>query len=54
MERERQRRNTTLQPGLAGQKQAAYDIAETLFPPKAGLSYKYSPDTTLGFGAQGL
>lgn len=52
VERERQRRNTTLQPGLPGQKQATYDIGETLFLPKAGINYKYSPDTTLGFSVR--
>lgn len=52
VERETQRRNTTLQPGMPKQARADFDIGETLFLPKAGLSYKYSPDTTLGFSVR--
>ncbi|MCD4502108.1 TonB-dependent receptor [Chromobacterium vaccinii] len=51
-EREMQRRNTTLGPGQSYEAQASYDLGETLFLPKAGLSYKYSPSTTLGLSAR--
>ncbi|WP_434627481.1 TonB-dependent receptor [Chromobacterium sp. CV08] len=51
-EREMQRRNTTFNPATSKESQASYNVGETLFLPKAGLSYRYSPDTTLGLTAR--
>ncbi|OBU85515.1 TonB-dependent receptor [Chromobacterium subtsugae] len=52
VEREMQRRHTLFNPDTAAQNQASYNVGETLFLPKAGLSYRYSPDTTLGLTAR--
>ncbi|MCD5328254.1 TonB-dependent receptor [Chromobacterium piscinae] len=52
IEREMQRRNTAFNPDVGGQSQANYNMGETLFLPKAGLSYRYSQDTTLGLTAR--
>ncbi|MEN3810125.1 TonB-dependent receptor [Chromobacterium piscinae] len=48
LERETQRRDITGGPGTIREGQAHYDIGETLFLPKAEVSYKYSPTATLG------
>ncbi|UTH74272.1 TonB-dependent receptor [Chromobacterium sp. IIBBL 290-4] len=48
IERETQRRDITGGPGTPREGQAHYDIGDTLFLPKAEITYKLSPTTTLG------
>ncbi|QDQ27200.1 TonB-dependent receptor [Chitinimonas arctica] len=52
VEREKQNRDVTAWPGKPWTGYVKTDIAETLFLPKFGISYKATPETTVGFTAR--